>query len=108
MANALPVFLDIQEEFGKQIPDDLLVSIVAKCKPNEPVERTSPVKAKQPVGRGTKNNSAGRLSKASTAAAVPTVEPPHDKVDIDASELGKALVAFAWTLGYDLDVPPVA
>jgi hypothetical protein len=108
MANALPLFVNIQEEFGKQIPDDLLVSIVAKCKPNGPVERTSPVKAKQPVGRGTKNHSAGRPPKASTAAALPSAESPDDKVDIDVSELGRAVVAFAWTLGYDLDTPPVA
>ena len=108
MATALPLFLDIQEEFVKQVPCDLLVSIATICKPNEPVERISPVKSKQPVGRGNKNNSAGRLSKPSTAAAVPTIESPDDKVDIGPSELGRALLAFAWTLGYDLEVPSEA
>jgi hypothetical protein len=35
LSTTLPLFLDIQEEFGKQVPNDLLVSIALQCKPKE-------------------------------------------------------------------------
>jgi hypothetical protein len=106
MAISLPLFQDVQEQFETFIPVDMLVSIAGLCKPDDTVERISPVKSKKLVSRVGKAATNGRIVKPTPGTATSTSEQHEGKVDIDASELGRSLVAFASSLGYDLPAPP--